>query len=225
MQNAIRSRPQKEGLVGFMADQGASALEKDGQRGDVLTKMVSSFDRMLELLEEWSSFRTWVIVWPLDSKMDVDKTKRLLKLARGHLQSGGKLVTVWPSINEKNAPKWKELMDLWSALDSALERIDNGNQVFKATNLITVEGRLYIEASSPEGSGQFFTSHVGAGVPKYVYEAARKKAVGAMLPPLPDYRFVTSRTMSPEEPGMSAKGPRPPFKREIPDERSTGFLA
>ncbi|VDO99116.1 unnamed protein product, partial [Heligmosomoides polygyrus] len=107
MQDAIRSRPQKEGPVGFMAGEGASALEKDGQRGDVLTKMVSSFDRMLELLEEWSSFRTWVIVWPLDSKMDEDKTKRLLKLARGHLQSGGKLVTVWPPINEKNAPKWK----------------------------------------------------------------------------------------------------------------------
>ncbi|VDO62575.1 unnamed protein product [Heligmosomoides polygyrus] len=133
--------------------------------GDVLTKMVS-FDRMLELLEEWSLLRTWVIVWPLDLKMDEDKTKRLLKLVRSHLQSGGKLVTVWPPINEKNAPKWKELMDLWSALDSALERIDDGNQVFKTANSITVEGRLYIEAGSPEGSGQFFTSHVGAGVPK-----------------------------------------------------------
>ena len=30
-------------------------------RGEILTKMVTSFDRMLFVLEEWSSFRAWVI--------------------------------------------------------------------------------------------------------------------------------------------------------------------
>ncbi|VDP02199.1 unnamed protein product [Heligmosomoides polygyrus] len=134
-----------------MAGRGVSALESDGQRGDILRKMVTSFDRMLELLEEWSAFRTWVTVWSLDSKMDEDKMKRPIKLTRSHLQGDGKLVTVWPPINGRNAPKWK-LMELWSALDSALERIDDSNQVFMTASSITVDGRLYIEAGSPKGA-------------------------------------------------------------------------
>ncbi|VDP44095.1 unnamed protein product [Heligmosomoides polygyrus] len=201
-EDAIRSRPQKKGPIGFMAGEGALPLEKDGQRGDVVTKMVTTFDRLMELLEEWSTFRTWVMVWPLDARMDEDKMKRLLKITREHLQNGGKVVTIWPPINERNSAKWRELAELWSTLDNALERIDDGNQVFRTASSVTVDGRLYIEAGSPEGSGQFFTSHIGAGVPKYVYEAARKKAVGAMLPPLPDCRFVTSRAMSTEGAGM-----------------------
>lgn len=212
-EDAIRSRPQKKGPIGFMAGEGALPLEKDGQGGDVVTKMVTTFDRLMELLEEWSTFRTWVMVWPLDARMDEDKMKRLLKITREHLQNGGKVVTIWPPINERNSAKWRELAELWSTLDNALERIDDGNQVFRTASSVTVDGRLYIEAGSPEGSGQFFTSHIGTGVPKYVYEAARKKAVGAMLPPLPDCRFVTSRAMSTEGAGMLGSGSRPPLKR------------
>ncbi|VDP07044.1 unnamed protein product [Heligmosomoides polygyrus] len=107
-EDAIRSRTQNKGPIGFMTGEGASLLEKDTKRGDVLTKIVPMFDRLMALLEKWSTFRTWVMVWPLDAKMDEDKMKRLLKMARKHLQNGGKVVTIWPKINEENPAKWGE---------------------------------------------------------------------------------------------------------------------
>ncbi|EYB86338.1 hypothetical protein Y032_0281g1262 [Ancylostoma ceylanicum] len=187
-EEAARNRPQKTGPVGFMAGEGALALERDGQRGDILVKMATTFDRVLEVLEEWSTFRSWVIVWPIDSRMNEERSKKLLKLAKTHLESGGKIVTVWPPVNEKNETKWRAVAELWNTLDDALLKIDVGNNVFTTSSVKIIEGKIFIEAGSPEGSGQFFTNHVGAGVPKYVYEAARKKAVGALLPKLPDSR-------------------------------------
>ncbi|KAL6723284.1 hypothetical protein ANCDUO_10411 [Ancylostoma duodenale] len=55
-QQSARNRPQKSGPVGFIAGGGALALERDGQRGDILVKMATTFNRMLEILEEWSAF-------------------------------------------------------------------------------------------------------------------------------------------------------------------------
>ncbi|EYC32035.1 hypothetical protein Y032_0003g1364 [Ancylostoma ceylanicum] len=203
---AARNRPQKTGPVGFIAGEGALALERDGQRGDILVKMATTFDRVLEVLEEWSTFRSWVIVWPIDSRMNEERSKKLLKLAKTHLESGGKIVTVWPPVNEKNEMKWRAVAELWNTLDDALLKIDVGNNVFTTSSVKIIEGKIFIEAGSPEGSGQFFTSHVSAGVPKYVYEAARKKAVGALLPKLPDSRYLTSRAMSSPGEGMLGKG-------------------
>lgn len=66
----------------LMAGEGALSVDKDGERGAVLTKMMTTFDRLMELLEEWSNFRTWVMVWPIYARTDDDKAKRLLKRTR-----------------------------------------------------------------------------------------------------------------------------------------------
>lgn len=202
----IKSRPQKEGPVGYLAGEGALALEKDGQKGDIVTKMATTFERLLEVLEEWSACRSWVIMWPIDPKMDEERSGKLLQLVKAHLIGGGKIITVWPPVNEKNVSKWRDVQGLWSALDGAILRLDDGNQVFVTASSLVVEGKLYIEAGSPESSGQYFSNHVGAGVPKGAYEAARKKAVGALLPSFPDYRLATSRAMSSEREGMLGRG-------------------
>ncbi|KAL6723283.1 hypothetical protein Aduo_018304 [Ancylostoma duodenale] len=98
--------------------------------------------------------------------------------------------------------------ELWSTLDDALLKIDVGNNVFTTSSVRVAEEKIFIEAGSPEGSGQFYTNHVGAGVPKYVYEAARRKAVGALLPKLPDSRYLTSRAMSSPGEGVLERGCR-----------------
>lgn len=72
--------------------------------------------------------------------------------------------------------KCKETDGLWSALAGAIVKIDDGNQVLLIAGSILKEGKLYIEAGSPEGSGQYLSRYVGAGLPKYMFEATRKKA-------------------------------------------------
>ena len=52
-----QGKREKSGPVGYIAGEGSIGLEKDGMRGEILTKMVTIFGRMLFVLEEWSSFR------------------------------------------------------------------------------------------------------------------------------------------------------------------------
>ncbi|EYC36974.1 hypothetical protein Y032_0839g2621 [Ancylostoma ceylanicum] len=178
------------------------ALEKDGMRGEILTRMALTFDKVLEILEEWSAFRTWIITWPIDEKMDGAKSRKLLQLVKTQVSSGGKVVTAWPPINEKNASRWKGLIDLWRSLDETLSRIDDGHQIFITAGSSLLQGRVLIEAGSPESCCQYFCARIGAGVPKSAYEAIRKKVSGALLPVFPDMRFGTSRTMSSGGEGM-----------------------
>lgn len=99
-------------------------------RGEILTKMVTTFDKLIVVLEEWSAFKTWIIMWPIDDRMDQQKFRRLLQLVKTLVDSEGKVVTAWPPVNEKNSVKWNGIAELWSSLDDALARIDNGSQIF-----------------------------------------------------------------------------------------------
>ncbi|KIH66496.1 hypothetical protein ANCDUO_03173 [Ancylostoma duodenale] len=49
-----RSRPKKTGPMSHAAGARAMLLEKDGQRGAIVTKVVASFDKLLQILEEWT---------------------------------------------------------------------------------------------------------------------------------------------------------------------------
>nr|CDJ93652.1 unnamed protein product [Haemonchus contortus] len=151
-EDVIKGRPRKEGYVGFIAGEGALALEKDGRRGEIVIKMAMTFDRVLEILEKWSTFRTWVIMWPIDPKMDEEKLEKLLKLVRSQANSAGKIVTIWPPVNERNMVKWRAVQELWSALDTTLQKIDDGNQFFATAGSKVMDGKLYTEAGAPEGS-------------------------------------------------------------------------
>ena len=86
-----RSKRKKSGLVGYIAREGSIGLEKDGIRGEILTKMVTSSDSVLFVLEQWSSFRAWVITWPMDDKIDEKKLKKLPQLVKSQVDSGARL--------------------------------------------------------------------------------------------------------------------------------------
>ncbi|KHJ90970.1 hypothetical protein OESDEN_09174 [Oesophagostomum dentatum] len=143
-----RGKREKSGPIGYIAGEGSIGLERDGMRGEILTRMVTSFERMLFVLEEWSSFRAWVITSPLDDKIDEEKSKKLLQLVKSQIDNGGKVITVWPAVNERNSSKWKGLFELWKTLDEALSRLDYGNRIFTTARSIFAHGKLYIEAGS-----------------------------------------------------------------------------
>ncbi|EYC28162.1 hypothetical protein Y032_0008g363 [Ancylostoma ceylanicum] len=62
--------------------------------------------------------------------MDEAKSRKLLQFVKSQVSSGGKVVTAWPPVNEKNASRWKGLIDLWKSLDETLSRIDDRHQIF-----------------------------------------------------------------------------------------------
>ncbi|KHJ87849.1 hypothetical protein OESDEN_12368, partial [Oesophagostomum dentatum] len=126
-----RGKREKSGPIGYIAGEGSIGLERDGMRGEILTRMVTNFERMLFVLEEWSSFRAWEITSPLDDKIDEEKSKKLLQLVKSQIDNGGKVITVWPAVNERNSSKWKGLFELWKTLDEALSRLDYGNRVLQ----------------------------------------------------------------------------------------------
>ncbi|KIH47182.1 hypothetical protein ANCDUO_22759 [Ancylostoma duodenale] len=136
------------------------------------------------------------LVFGHERKSDVPE--KLLTLSKKYLKEGGKIVTAWPPITSKNQSKWHGISDLWKSFDEALVKCDCGGQVITTASNMWKHGKLFIEAGAPEGGAQYFNSYVGTALPKYIYEAIRKRAVEVQLPQLQTYvdRSQTSRTMS-----------------------------
>ncbi|CAJ0605035.1 unnamed protein product [Cylicocyclus nassatus] len=212
---ATKELPTKSGPVGYATFEGGSPMERDGTRGRVATKVATTFARLLDVLEEWRSYKAWVIVWPLDSNPADDVPQKMMVAAKEYLEEGGKIVTAWPPITSKNHDLWRELSGLWKTFDETLIQCDKGRQVFTTASNFGMKGKLFIEAGAPEGGAQFFNSYVGTAMNKYIYECVRRRAVDAHLPELDVYRprIRTSRTMSPSGEGMS--GPWPLKRRPM----------
>ncbi|KIH47539.1 hypothetical protein ANCDUO_22398 [Ancylostoma duodenale] len=159
-------------------------MERDGIRGDVLTKVVLTFDRLIDVLEEWGTLKTWVLVGPPDMNVKSDVPKKLLTLSKKYLEEGGKIVTAWPPITSRNQTKWHGISDLWKSFDEALVKCDCDGQVVTTACNMWKHGKLFIEAAAPEGGAQYFNNYVGTALPEYIYEAIKKRAVGVQLPQL-----------------------------------------
>ncbi|XGW05285.1 hypothetical protein V3C99_016006 [Haemonchus contortus] len=202
-EQSLRDRPKKTGPVLYAAFEGARPMERDGIRGGIVTKVVLNFKRLVEVLEEWKSSKSWVIVWPQEADFAECTTASLISVAKSYLEEGGSIATAWPPINSKNQAKWINLSGLWRSLDEALMKLDNCNHVFCTASNRFIDGKLYLEVGAPEGSAQFYNNYVGTALPKHVYEAVKTRAVGAGLP---SFERPTSRTMSSRGEGMS-EGP------------------
>ncbi|VDL65430.1 unnamed protein product, partial [Nippostrongylus brasiliensis] len=122
-EQTVRSRPRKSGPVGYATFEGANPMERDGVRGGVVTRVVSSFERLIEVLEEWKTSRAWVIVWPIDSQFKDDVPGRLVRKAKTFLDEGGLIVTAFPPITARNHTKWMGLADLWKSFDDTIRSI------------------------------------------------------------------------------------------------------
>ncbi|VDP12167.1 unnamed protein product [Heligmosomoides polygyrus] len=149
--HAARSRPRKTGPVGYATFEGASPIERDGPRGGIVTKVVSNFERLIEVLDDWKASRAWVIVWPLDSQFKDEVPSKLIKLARAYLEEGGLIITAWPPITSRNHGKWMELADLWKSFDDAIRNLSNVEQVYTTASNTVIDGKLFIEVGAPEG--------------------------------------------------------------------------
>ncbi|KIH65385.1 hypothetical protein ANCDUO_04294 [Ancylostoma duodenale] len=111
---------------------------------EVVTRVGTSFAKVVEILKEWKIHRTWVIIWPLDPKMDEELFRKLMLMCKNHIEEGGKVVTAWPLIKEKNAVRWYEMAELWKCLDENLTRFKTGSQVFTTASNMFCNGKLKV---------------------------------------------------------------------------------
>ncbi|VDO46610.1 unnamed protein product [Haemonchus placei] len=140
-EQSLRDRSKKIGSVLYAAFEGASPMKKDGIRGGIVTKVVLNFKRLVEVLEEWRSSKSWVIVWPQEADFAECTTANLISLAKSYLEEEGSTATAWPPINSKNQSKWLNLSGLWRSLDEALVKLDKGNHVLCTASNSFMEGK------------------------------------------------------------------------------------
>lgn len=143
-----RDKPRKTGPTGFAAFEGANPMERDGLPGEVMSKVVTDFNRLVEVLEGWRNYRLWVIVWPLDPTFKDNVLCRLIGRAKSFLEEGGKIATAWPPVTFKKQGKWHNMIDVWKSSDEALLKLQKGGHVFTTASHLLVEGKLFIEAGA-----------------------------------------------------------------------------
>ncbi|KAK5968044.1 hypothetical protein GCK32_001336 [Trichostrongylus colubriformis] len=88
------SRPRKQGTVASAASESAVLLKRDGPRGGIITKVAKSFMGLRETLADWATFSTWIVVMPLERDCVATIIEQIIKLARTHFESGGRIATV-----------------------------------------------------------------------------------------------------------------------------------
>uniref|UniRef100_A0A7I5ECV6 START domain-containing protein n=1 Tax=Haemonchus contortus TaxID=6289 RepID=A0A7I5ECV6_HAECO len=80
------------------APESAILLERDGPRGGVYTRVVKSFESLRNTLVDWTTYGTWIIVLPIEGKAAGSTIEEPVKMARTHLEEGGRIVTVWTPV-------------------------------------------------------------------------------------------------------------------------------
>ncbi|KIH57010.1 hypothetical protein ANCDUO_12806 [Ancylostoma duodenale] len=115
---AKKNRTPKEGPTGFAAPESAFLLEKDEPRAGLVTRVATSFAQLQKVFESWTSFGTWVVVHPMESKGEVEITEEIVKLMKNHLEAGGKLITAWTPITDARKEKWMAMRQVRMTLDA-----------------------------------------------------------------------------------------------------------
>ncbi|EYC18252.1 hypothetical protein Y032_0028g1760 [Ancylostoma ceylanicum] len=188
----------KEGPVGFAAPECAAVLERDGMKGGVQTAVVKTFKDLREKLNEWRSFGTWVVTWPIDEKWSEEKIKEICAAMAEHLKEGGRIVTAWTPCVQSNAEAWKRLHGVWKTTDEMIKNSASEKQFFPTSGAVTIKGKMYAEIGSPEASLQFYGKYAGVGNARYLYETIRQAAKEAQLPTM----YAPPRTTANRRGGM-----------------------
>ncbi|VDO86323.1 unnamed protein product [Heligmosomoides polygyrus] len=133
-------RPPKPGPTGFAAPESALLLDKDGPRGNLVTRVLTSFKELKE---------------------DRVVIEDVVKLMRRHAELGGRIVTAWTPITEEKEARWRKMMKLWQTIDSAIEAVRGVDQVFLTANTRELDGKLSKLSSKQEAWNQLVsnTSH------------------------------------------------------------------
>lgn len=108
-------KPRKEGPVGFAALEGANTKERDGLR-EVATRVVTNFNRLAEILEEWRSFRLWVIV-AARFRFQARRPRQAGWSCEDFLGRRREITTACPSITFKNQGNFLGMVDVWKSFE------------------------------------------------------------------------------------------------------------
>ncbi|VDP46289.1 unnamed protein product [Heligmosomoides polygyrus] len=211
----------KKGPVGYAATESALLMEKDGPRNELTTRVVMSYSKLLETLTSWRKFSTWILVFPIEKKGDCSIFEEIVKLAKTHLEDGGRIVTAWTPVTAQNFGKWKAMVELWRILDLTFQKFAGPGQfVTTASNMIS-DGKVFLEVGCPEGTAQFHRAYPGVASAKHLYEAICKRCPHMELPDL--FQDLSMRTSTPGRGGVCGKEAkqtrrssphgRPPLKR------------
>ncbi|VDL77666.1 unnamed protein product [Nippostrongylus brasiliensis] len=206
-------RRKKEGPVGYAAPEAAALLERDGPRGNLITKVAQSYARLREVLATWEKFGTWIIVYPMVDVGEVEILKDVINLVKKHIEEGGQVVTAWTPITEQNLPQWRAMMELWKTLDSTFQKFAAAGQMSPTASSTIKDGKLFLEAGCPEGSAQFYRTYGGVAAAKHLYDAIRKKAPNARLPEMASSENVSMGASTPRRGGMWERRSSPPRKQ------------
>ncbi|VDL70759.1 unnamed protein product [Nippostrongylus brasiliensis] len=189
-----KNRPTKSDPVGFAAPDCARMLQQDGEKIGIVARVTVTFRQLSELVVEWKSFGTWIIVWPLDAHAEQADIETVALAICQHMQSGGKIVTALPPLSAHNRTKWVVISKLWRTLDETLLASAGVGQM-AATASNKIEGnRVFLEEGTPESAGQYYHPYVGAAAAKYLYEVIRRRAPRMSLPDLRRSRSLRSAT-------------------------------
>ncbi|VDP23174.1 unnamed protein product [Heligmosomoides polygyrus] len=123
------ARQRKLSPVGFAAPETAHMMEKDGPRAGLITKVTTTFSHLKDILEDWNSFGTWIIVYPIEGRGEKAVIEGVVNLAKKHVEEGGVVVTAWTPVTSQNAVKWTSMIRLWTAMDAVLSRCGGPDHV------------------------------------------------------------------------------------------------
>ncbi|EYC34973.1 hypothetical protein Y032_1220g3764 [Ancylostoma ceylanicum] len=183
-------RPIKEGPTAFAAPASAALLEKDGPRRGISTKVTTTFKQLREALNEWKSNKIWVIVWPADERFTDDEICEIVKACDQQFEDGGRVITAWPPLVEKNSGVWKKMAEIWSMLDETIKkRAGPGQCVITASSRVET-GRVFCEIGVPEACLFYYGSDCSVACAKTLYETIRRRVGGAA--PIPELKPLDS---------------------------------
>ncbi|VDO22395.1 unnamed protein product [Haemonchus placei] len=181
-QDEREARSSRKGPTGFAAPEGALLMEQNDSKGGLTTKVVPTYKQLRNTLQDWTTFAIWVIVYPLESRGDKKIICDILRIAKSHLENGGKIVTAWSPLTAKKEKEWRIMMNFWRMLDEILVKMGGEDQVVTTSNSRIMDGKIYMEAGSPEASANFHNPYLGVGAAKTLYLSVRERAKGIKLP-------------------------------------------
>ncbi|VDO83770.1 unnamed protein product [Heligmosomoides polygyrus] len=115
-----------------------------------------------------------------------DEVCEVVKACDKHFENGGRIVSAWPPIVEKNAETSKKMMEMWSILDAALNKRAGSGQLFSTATTRIENGDVFCEVGTPEDSLAFYGSDCTVGCAKILYGTIRRKTMGQV--PLPELK-------------------------------------
>ncbi|VDO18786.1 unnamed protein product [Heligmosomoides polygyrus] len=211
-------RPIHDGPTGFAAPSCAALLEKDGPRRGICTRVAATFRQLGEILKEWSANKIWVLVWPMEKGFKDKDISEILKACEHHFEDGGRIITAWPPVVQSNVETWKNMAEIWSRMDQAIERRSGCGQFCPTASSRVENDKVFCEVGTPEEALSFYGSDVTVSCAKVLYETIRKKVSKFVsLPELRKVEYQLMRTSAGERGGMWQSRPNePPVKRRDP---------